>query len=133
MRELRNRLGILKLGNSAKVSWDCSQISTLDATLMITGLLRVRVRVGLLRRWVLRWVKRRRLLVVNARFVDGLRLLVLGVYLNVGLRRLLLLLGRGLVLAIGGVLVVGRVLLLVYLTRDLADGVVKGNSRVLRG
>lgn len=133
MRELRNRLGILKLGNSAKVSWDCSQISTLDATLMITGLLRVRVRVGLLRRWVLRWVKRRRLLVVNARFVDGLRLLVLGVYLNVGLRRLLLLLGRGLVLAIGGVLVVGRVLLLVYLTRDLADGVVKGDARVLRG
>lgn len=133
MRELRNRLGILKLGNSAKVSWDCSQISTLDATLMITGLLRVRIRVGLLRR-VLWWVKRRRLLVVNARFVDGLRLLVLGVYLNVGLRRrLLLLLGRGLVLAIGDVLVVGRVLLLVYLTRDLADGVVKGDARVLRG
>jgi hypothetical protein len=100
---------------------------------MITGLLRVRIRVGLLRR-VLWWVKRRRLLVVNARFVDGLRLLVLGVYLNVGLRRrLLLLLGRGLVLAIGDVLVVGRVLLLVYLTRDLADGVVKGDARVLRG
>lgn len=75
------------------------------------------------------------MLVVNARFVDGLRLLVLGVYLNVGLRRrLLLLLGRGLVLAIGDVLVVGRVLLLVYLTtRDLADGVVKGDARVLRG
>ena len=74
------------------------------------------------------------MLVVNARFVDGLRLLVLGVYLNVGLRRrLLLLLGRGLVLAIGDVLVVSRVLLLVYLARDLADGVVKGDARVLRG
>lgn len=140
MRELGDGLGVLLVGAETSVSV-CDPWILVIANGLLRLLLQL-LRIGKSVR-LLRGVLRRVWLVVFGRVDVRLwRLLVLRMHLDVGLRRrrLLELLGRGWVLTVGCGVVGGLLLLLLLLllrlyvgsASDVTDGVVEGETRVLR-